>query len=353
MSLLNKMLNDIENRQAPVGATQPASGNLYQTRSPRPRSYSPLISAGLVAVVVVAGIGIVIWSQSHHSDAHPPVAQVDALNNLPIPNSLSLKQELVSIAKPLIASSVSSAQHEQAKKPAMSMFEKSAVGATSNKPANSKVDDNIWTSSSAPSTPSSFKVVNPQQQSDNLYLQAISLLQQSRAAEAQQTLRQSLLANAGNHSARQLLANLLADSGNGAEAETLLHEGLKSAPKHSGFSVALAHIQFTQNRKEEAIATMEQGLNAAGDDAEYHAFLAGLLQNQGRHPEAIQHYITALRSNPSMPNWLIGVGVSLQATNKKNDAAEAFQRALDTGELSTEVAQFSDQQLKLIKQERQ
>ena len=51
-----------------------------------------------------------------------------------------------------------------------------------------------------------------------------------------------------------------------------------------------------------------------------------------------------------MPNWLIGVGISLQAENKLNDADLAFQRALDTGELSPEVAQFANQQLRQIRQ---
>jgi MSHA biogenesis protein MshN len=351
MSLLNKMLKDIENRQTSVGVMQPASGNLFQTRALRAKSYSPLISAGLATVVVVAGL--VIWSQYHISGSAPPVAQVDALNSLPIPTAPSFKQDIVSINMPLSASSVSSAHQEPAKKSAMPMFEKSAIGVLTPNPTSNKVTEKNTTLSSVPSIPSSFKVVNPQQQSDNFYLQAISLLQQSRAAEAQQALRKSLGANSANHSARQLMANLLADSGNDSEAEALLHEGLKFAPKHSGFNLALAHLQFTQGQKEEAISTMEQGLASAGDDADYHAFFAGLLQNLGRYPEAIQHYITALRSNPAMPNWLIGVGVSLQATDKKNDAAEAFQRAIDTGELSSEVVQFAEQQLKVLRQSNQ
>jgi hypothetical protein len=43
----------------------------------------------------------------------------------------------------------------------------------------------------------------------------------------------------------------------------------------------------------------------------------------------------------------------LQATDKKNDAAEAFQRAIDTGELSSEVVQFAEQQLKVLRQSNQ
>jgi MSHA biogenesis protein MshN len=341
------MLSDIENRQATGGETQPPSGNLYQTRSPQARSYSLIISAGLVTVVVVAGI--VIWSQYGNSDTHKGVPQAAPISIVPIANSPALKEAIVETNKPLAASSVAAVDQAPAKKSATPILEKSVASAMTPKTPSNKVMKKEATLSSATSKNSSFKVVNSLQQSDNLYMQAISLIQQSRVDEAQQVLSNALVVNAANHNARQLLASLQADTGNDTEAADLLREGLKLAPKHTGFSVALAHIQFTQGKKEDAIATMEQGLAAAGDDAEYHAFLAGLLQNQGRHGEAIQHYITSLRSNPSMPNWLIGVGVSLQATDQNNDAAAAFQRAIDTGELSSDVMQFAEQQLKVIR----
>ena len=114
----------------------------------------------------------------------------------------------------------------------------------------------------------------------------------------------------------------------------------------------LARVQVANATKEEALVTLEQGLLNSGDNAEYHAFVAALMQNQGRHDEAAQHYITALRRDPSMPTWLIGAGISLQAKNQMSDAAEAFQRALDTGELTAEVAQFASLQLKQMRQQR-
>jgi MSHA biogenesis protein MshN len=198
----------------------------------------------------------------------------------------------------------------------------------------------------------SFIVVSPKQRSDNLYRQAVTLMQESHSAEAQDALRQSLAANSLNHSSRQLLAGLLVEAGRNMEAAAVLREGLAQAPGHSGYSMALARLQITGGSKDDALATLERGLASAGDDPDYHAFYAALLQRVNRHEEATKHYITALRSDPSMPKWLIGVGVSLQAQSNTTDAAEAFQRALDTGELSAEVAQFATQQLKLIKSAR-
>jgi MSHA biogenesis protein MshN len=199
--------------------------------------------------------------------------------------------------------------------------------------------------------PQTVKIVSPKQRSENFYRQAISLLQQSRLTEAKQTLKQAIGADAANHDARLLLAELLVDANNNSEAAALLRNGLELAPGDSGLSMALARVQVANAAKGQALATLEQGLPNAGDNPEYHAFVAALMQTQGRHDEAAQHYITALRSDPSMPNWLVGAGISLQAGNQMRDAAEAFQRAIDTGELTVEVAQFAGQQLKWIREQ--
>ncbi|MBS0370707.1 MAG: tetratricopeptide repeat protein [Proteobacteria bacterium] len=209
---------------------------------------------------------------------------------------------------------------------------------------------------SADGLPSPFKVVSPKQRSANLYRQAIESIQQSRTAEAQQALRQSLAADSSNDDARLLLAELLANGGSNGEAITLLRAGLDGASGQragsSGLAMALARLQVADGARTEALATLEHGLAGAADDAEYHAFLAALLQGQGRHAEAAQHYITALRSDPAMPNWLVGVGISLQAENKLSDAREAFQRAIDTEELSPEVAQFANERLQQLRRVR-
>jgi MSHA biogenesis protein MshN len=123
---------------------------------------------------------------------------------------------------------------------------------------------------------------------------------------------------------------------------------LKLGPPNADLPMLLARAQVAGGKTTEALATLEQGLATAGDAADYHAFYAALLQKQGRHDQAVNHYITALRSDPMQPNWLIGVGISLRATNRLNDAAEAFQRAISSGELTPQVAEFASQQLSQI-----
>jgi MSHA biogenesis protein MshN len=192
------------------------------------------------------------------------------------------------------------------------------------------------------------KRVSEAQQADNLYRQAVAQLLQARGSDARQSL-QTLLALDANHvQARQLLASLLVETRALDEAATVLREGLQRSPGESVFSLALARIEVETDATDTALHTLAAGLQAAGDDPHYHAFYAALLQRVQRHPEAVQHYLVALRSDPSMPTWLVGIGISLQALGQNRDAQEAFTRARDGGLLSPPLLSFVEQRLRQL-----
>lgn len=391
MSMINQMLKNLDKRHAAAGEGQSLIEGVFLTSCVRRSHYSPMILLLVLAVVMTTGAGALVWSQYHKSGAPVPVARVVAANALPGANSVPVQRvpvidngssltpttSVTQIAstdvsrplepltgidiKPEVKDSTSAlvvtpVPEDNVKVPRGPSVTKSTMTVITNENADKDsariLEQNTFMPNSRTDQVVSFKVVSAQQRSDNFYRQAISLMQQSRVTEAQDALRQSIAANSANHSARQILAGLLIDAGRNAEATALLRDGLDFVPGHGGFSMMLARLHVANGAREDALTILEQGLISAADDAEYHAFFAALLQSQGRHDEATQHYITALRSNPSMPTWLVGVGISLQAQNKMNDAAEAFQRALDTGELTLVVAQFADQRLKQIRQER-
>lgn len=204
--------------------------------------------------------------------------------------------------------------------------------------------------SAKPVAAAPLKQVSPQQRADNLYRQAVGLIQQGRVAEAQDALQQALAANASHHEARQLLVGILVDARRNGEAIDLLKAGIAQDGSQTGFRVLLARLLLEAGDRKGALNELQQGVATAGNDAEFHAFYAALLQREERHAEAVQHYLAALSSNPAMPTWLIGIGVSLQAQSQNQDAAVAFQRALDTGKLSPELAQFAEQRVKQLRQ---
>lgn len=194
------------------------------------------------------------------------------------------------------------------------------------------------------------KQVSPEQKSANTYRQALSNLQQGRIAEAQNSLFQSLEANPSNQDARQTLAGLLLDNNRKDEARVVLAAGLALAPEQTNFRVALARLQVELGDKSGALSTLEQGLAYANSNADYQSFLATLLQRVNRHEEAIHHYNMALTINAGSVNSLVGLGISLQALGKLENAQDAYARAQTFASLSPELTQFIDQQLKQINQ---
>ena len=197
--------------------------------------------------------------------------------------------------------------------------------------------------------PRLLKSVSPQQMSENLYRQGVALAEQGKVGEARDALKKSLEQDSRNASARQLLARSLVESNNIAEASELLREGIRLSPEQTGFSMNLARLQMESANTSAAMATLERGLTFAADDPAYQAFYAVLLQRSERHDEAVKHYLNALRSDPSMPNWLIGIGISLQSLGKDTDSMEAFQRARDTGRLPPSLLSFVEQRISQLK----
>ena len=254
----------------------------------------------------------------------------------------------------------SSANTNQATKPTEPVKSVETVE-PANKPVasdNSSAPAKLVVAAKSPShsnNSSILKQISPEQKSGNSYRQALANLQQGRVAEAQSNLAQALEANPANQEARQTLAGLLLDNNRNDEARATLAAGLAIAPEQTNFRMALARLQIELGDKSAALTTLEQGQAYANNNADYQSFLATLLQRANRHDEAISHYKTALSmnaspNNSSSANSLVGLGISLQATGKLENAQEAFTRAQSVATLSPELAQFIDQQLKQINQ---
>jgi MSHA biogenesis protein MshN len=74
--------------------------------------------------------------------------------------------------------------------------------------------------------------------------------------------------------------------------------------------------------------------------------MAALLQRLGRHEEAVGHYQVALKLAPNNGLWLMGMGISLQALQRNEEARDAYQRALATNSLNAQLQGFVQQKLK-------
>lgn len=197
--------------------------------------------------------------------------------------------------------------------------------------------------------PAFNKQVSPEQEAENNYNQALAMLQLGRASEAQVLLSKALTVNPNNYDIRQTLVGVLVDLKRNNEAIDFLKAGLQLAPQQLGFTQMLARLLVENNQRGEALAVLTKASPYAHGDAQYHAFLAALLQSEEQHKDAIDHYMIALKHG-NQANWLVGLGISLQAEGRMQEAREIYTKAQSTT-LNADLAQFVDQRLKQVQQQ--
>ena len=382
MSVINQVLNQLEQRGAHTAAEQTMVRAVPQTR----RSFTlPLLASGLAILIVIA-----VWqwvraskpvlssvegpdvaaaniatkaTQGNSAPAGagniPGVSELDKLAlqqpvaivapgpDIPAANlpASRLSFELSSVPLPSSARRDSEHAVKNGKGNAgnRGVPVKSARKSAQSQPrkADTKNATGITSNSTLP-----MKQVSSAQRADAEFRKAVALMQQGRIADAVAGYESALRLDAGHDAARQALVALLLESKRGMDAERVLQERLKSKPDHTGFTMMLARLQVERGAVAEATATLEKALPYAGSQADYQAFLAAVLQRQNRNDEAIRHYQVVLQLAPDNGIWLMGYGISLQAMQRNVEAKAAFQRALDTQTLSPDLQAFVRQKLK-------
>lgn len=194
------------------------------------------------------------------------------------------------------------------------------------------------------------KTTSPQQMAQFQYQKALSLLQEGRAAEAQDNLQKALETEPRHAATRELLAILQIDAGKPKQGEDLLQKGLDLSLEHTGLALILARLKISQGDLKGAQEVLRQSQQYAAEDADYQAMMAAVLQRTGQHEEAIQRYRVALRKKPDYAPWLVGMGISLQATGKHEEAIAAFTYARQNGRLGTVLDVFVKERLRELNQ---
>lgn len=203
----------------------------------------------------------------------------------------------------------------------------------------------------APSDPSGaidkkMRESTPAERAELAFRKGVAQIQEGRAHAAELDFREALAQNPSHQAARQALLGLLIDSGRNNEAEELLRKALSNDPRQPRIAMVLARLEVERGEVAGAINTMVAALPYVQSDPPFYAFLAAMLQREGRHREAADYYRTALRVTPGNGVWMMGLAISLRATNQLADARDAFQRALDSKQLTPELQEFVTKQLR-------
>ena len=186
---------------------------------------------------------------------------------------------------------------------------------------------------------------NPQEFAEVEFRRGAGLLNEGRIGDAEQAFSVALNSDRNHESARQALAALLLDQRKIEQARLLLQEGIAINPGNAVFASSLARILIETKEYDDALRVL-QGASAAGAlSAQFQALVGAAYQRRGNHREAADAYRTALRIHPGTGTSWLGLGISLEALNHPNEAAEAFRRALASGTLTAETRGFAETRL--------
>jgi len=396
MSVINKMLQDLDKRHAasnPAAPGGPNSGDMAQQVRP---VKAPAIGSNLfwrvmagIMVVVVAWVIWVMWQIMPRSvvtdrayqslvklrAAPQPPASVTAAvaaSEPAQPGAVAAPQAPAPAASQPAATATPArkpaAQPEPAKIDMLRMATeivtpiggRNARNARSVPPARStettaslKLDASApgrRAVTAAPDPGSIDKRVDttPRERAESEFRRAMTHVNQGRMAEGMDGLRSALVADPAYEPARQTLVALLLEAKRTDEAAGLLQAGLAINPANTGYTMLLARIHVERGDPSRALALLQKSEAAAQANAEYRAFVAALHQRLGRHAEAVEQYLGALRLTPGVGAWWVGLGISQEALSRQQDATESFQRAKGTGNLNAELLAYVERRLQQL-----
>ncbi|TVR95787.1 MAG: hypothetical protein EA418_06950 [Wenzhouxiangellaceae bacterium] len=144
---------------------------------------------------------------------------------------------------------------------------------------------------------------------------------------ARQQLESHLEQAPEDHEARLLLARMHQRSDRADQAYQLLEAGLSQA-EPGPIAAALARLMLADNQAEPAVELLLQHAESMDGDVDYQLLLAAAFRQSGADEQALILYHGLSQSIPERGQVWIGLGSSLEALNRPQDARAAYLQAL-------------------------
>ncbi|MDA8109622.1 MAG: tetratricopeptide repeat protein [Betaproteobacteria bacterium] len=396
MSLINKMLQDLDRRQA-----QPASEGVPPPHEVRAvlaaRERERWVVRGLIVALIVAAVAWMAWvayqlqlkplatemamhvAQSRLQVASRPVGEPQAPHVPPsqptAPQAAPPQPE--SPPHPAAAPQPALPPHPAAAPQAAETFKlattiASPVGqgkAEAGRPLGKPGTPSAGRQEPAPAVARKGKAAQPEaaaqaepaprvekrerqasaaQSAQWHFHRAIALLNEGRVSEAEDGFITALQIEPSYQPARQALVALLLDQRRVDDAQRLLQEGLALDPKQTQFATVLARILAGRGDYSGALTILERAGPPARSDPDFDLLRATVLQRLSQHARAVEAYRAALQAAPDNGAGWVGLGISLEALERPAEALEAYRRALATNSLGASVRRYAEERVQQL-----
>jgi MSHA biogenesis protein MshN len=164
-----------------------------------------------------------------------------------------------------------------------------------------------------------------------------------------QSLLNQLLANEPNNiKARKKSASLLFAKGNYAQSKQLLIQGIELHPAQSDLRLMLARLYVVQKEPLKAMTLLTEVQPSTDNSIEYLAYRAVLAQQLKQTTLAKSDYQALTNIEYSNAKWWLGLAITRDQLGEINEALHAYNKAHSLGQLDGSVNKFIQQRISVL-----
>lgn len=391
MSVINKMLKDLDDRQQPPGE---AEGQVIPNTYVAKENNSKVVIVSLVAVVVSL-LALLAWlllmteepKPAQSSAVTPPIAENKALDK-PVVTVAKEKQTTLVKSKPqpdttsnvpaeISVPVVNAQQVDKEKSSAQTEVEQTItqprppvnkVEPKQRKQTNTNIEQQIVNQadvgsakpnqqqeqvtepksvSEKPAASLSIKktssVLSKEQRIKRIMDKAKGFYDKGYINEAIQQFNQVLKIDDGHIEARNFLAAAWYGRNKPQQAISIINDGLQRYPATALWRVTAAKIFFKQNKIDSAFSYLDVDIHGA--DREFYSMKGNLARQLGQFAQAESAYLNLTELEPKVGNWWLGLAIALDSQEKYELALPSYQTVLRLGGVSSQTTEFVRQRL--------
>jgi MSHA biogenesis protein MshN len=311
MSVINRVLQDLEHRNAGLDGADASLAAVRAVSTPRARSrrFVPMAAIGVAVLATVAW-----WAARPAGESGKSGPRVS-------PMVFMASAEAAALVRP---------------------------------PVVDAATPNLDEATAAPAPLATVMAVRPKAEPDAgvpddgftmAYERAMEARDAGHRQDAEKALAALLELRPGDLLTRQALMGLMLETDRNLEAEALAIEGLRHFPAHLPFAMTAARLQAESGDLRTALETLEH-LGAVGDgNRDFLAFHAALLQKSGLHAEAVERYRQAIAHGDPRPLWLVEQALSLRRLGRDAEAGAQLRQVASMKRLPAAVRSLVKREL--------
>ncbi|GAA0295968.1 hypothetical protein GCM10009128_13290 [Psychrosphaera haliotis] len=188
--------------------------------------------------------------------------------------------------------------------------------------------------------------LTPEQRVEKLLTKAKTSYDRGYVTEAIEQLTRILAISDSNVEARNLLAAAWYGRGEGNKAVAIINDGLQRYPLIEEWRVTAAKIFFKDNNPAGAFSYLDVNLESASK--EFYTLKGNLARELKYYVKAEAAYLQLTRLEPFIGNWWLGLAIAQDSQAKKQQAVQSYKKVLDVGGVSAQSITFSQQRIDVL-----